>query len=311
MKLATTTADFGDYDICESIKHICEAGFRYIDLSLNVTEKCSKLFKNNFECELSRIADAAQKYDAKFVQAHAPTINCFEKGRFDEAVFKTVRSIEICGKLGIPNIVVHAGWDRDITSKAEWFEKNKNFYSKMFLAQEEHKVNVLCENGVNLPFVPVPAENMKNGFSIITGAEMREFVKYVNHPYFHACWDIGHANVNFGGSHYKEITDLGDELYAVHFHDNDGTHDYHLVPFMGVVNADEIMHALIDIGFKGPLTFEAVTTLRSKDFWLGNRRDFYKDNRLAEPPLKIRKKMEEFLYTVGETILKSYGIFEG
>jgi len=49
MKLATTTADFGDYDICESIKHICEAGFRYIDLSLNVTEKCSKLFKNNFD----------------------------------------------------------------------------------------------------------------------------------------------------------------------------------------------------------------------------------------------------------------------
>lgn len=312
MRLATTTADFGDYklSICERIEHVCEAGFKYIDLSLNDRVAAAALFESGFEDAVKALADTAKKYGAEFVQAHAPAVNCFEEGKYEQAVFTAVRSVEICGMLGIKNLVIHPGWDYNIKNRSEWYEKNKGFFSELFPAMEKNGVNVLCENGVNLPYTDVPAEHMPNGYSIITGADMKKFIRYVDHPLFHACWDIGHANVNFSGSHYKEITDLGSELYAIHFHDNDGTHDYHLIPYMGIINPDEIMHALISTGFKGPLTFEAVTPLRASDFWLGERRSFADDTRLAEPPLAARKKLEEFLYTVGESILRAYDCFE-
>ena len=42
---------------------------------------------------------------------------------------------------------------------------------------------MLCENST--------AKNLGNQYYINTGADMREFIEYVNHPNFHGCWDMG------------------------------------------------------------------------------------------------------------------------
>ena len=48
---------------------------------------------------------------------------------------------------------------------------------------------------------------MKDSFFPNSGADMKAFVEYVNHPLFHACWDTGHAHI--GGPQYDEIMTLG------------------------------------------------------------------------------------------------------
>lgn len=141
-----------------------------------------------------------------------------------------------------------------------------------------------------------------------TGVEMKEFAKFVNHPLFHACWDTGHANCE--GNQYQEIMDIGEELYAVHINDNRGFQDEHIIPFMGTMNMDEVMHALLDVGFKGPFTLEAGSALRSYRYWLGNLRDFDGDDRLANPPLFLQKEMERFMYLTGKYVLETYDVFE-
>ena len=58
----------------------------------------------------------------------------------------------------------------------------------------------------------------------------------------HACWDTGHANCE--GSQYDDIITLGKELFAIHYNDNHGAKDEHLIPFLGTLNHDEIINAL-------------------------------------------------------------------
>jgi sugar phosphate isomerase/epimerase len=299
MYLATSTCDFDRFEksYLERIKHVYEAGFSYIDLSLyTVMENDVLLLLENWRENLLPIKKYADENGIKFVQAHGPSVNPF--GDFQGSVKLTERAIEICGELGIPNIVVHPGYSQSAT-KEEWFEKNREFFRALFETMERCGVNVLHENTTKA--------NMPWYFSK-TGAEMREFSDYVNHPMFHSCWDTGHANIE--GSQYNEILTIGDDLYGVHINDNRGVQDEHIIPFFGTLNMDEIMHALKDVGYKGCFTFEAGSSLRSQEYWLGHRHSFPQDTRLSNPPLILQKELEKFMYSVGEYILKSYDVFE-
>lgn len=302
MKLVTSTGDFDRFcdSYMECIQCVFEAGFRYMDLSLYTVKENEELIDNdNWMDTVQKIKAYADEHDIHFLQAHGPDTNPLAgEEAFKIAVRRTIRAIEVCGKLDIPNIVVHAGWDRDAT-KEEWFKKNRQFFRELFPAMEANKVNVLHENTTKA--------NM-SWYYPTTGADMKSFAKYVNHPLFHACWDTGHANIE--GAQYKEILDVGEELYAVHINDNRGALDEHIIPFMGTLNMDEIMHALKDVGFQGPFTLESGSVLRLKNYWLGNRRDFDKDTRLENPPLYLQKELERFMYKTGKYILETYHEFE-
>ncbi len=304
MKLATTTNDFDRFSdsYLEKVKYVTDSGFRHIDLSMYNVKKNDELFYNdNWKKVVEDLVNYAAENGVDFVQAHSPNTNNLdgEEG-YREALWKTIRSIEICGMLGIPNIVVHSGYGTEYTDKEQWFIENKKFCEELFPAMEKYNVNVLCENTTRA--------NMPNWYFLFTGKDTREFVEYVNHPLFHACWDTGHANVE--GPQYDEITTLGKEMYAIHFNDNRGTQDEHLIPFMGTMNVDEVMCALNKIGFKGPLTFESGSALRSAKSWFGNRVEFTPKTELYEPTLFLQKEIEKFMYSTGKYILETYDCFE-
>ena len=51
----------------------------------------------------------------------------------------------------------------------------------------------------------------------------------------------------------------GERLFGLHVHDNDFYHDSHQLPFLCNMNFEEIIKALIDVRYKGDITFEAGT----------------------------------------------------
>jgi len=300
MKLATSTGDFRRF--CqtreECIRHLYEAGFRYIDLSQYVYPGNEDLLLGDdwMKC-VDSLKACADSLGMTFVQSHSPGGNGLKHDEnYDRHIAATIRSIEVCGALGIPNIVVHGGHEEGI-SKDEYFERNKEFYSLFIPAMEKWGVNVLFENSHSAPF-----------YWANSGADVREFVKYMDHPLFHACWDTGHANID--GPQYDEIMTLGDELHALHVNDNRGTQDEHVPPYFGTINMDEVMTALIDSGYKGYFTYECGAGLRSGKVWIGNRRTFERDTRLFEPTLAMQKEIEKFMYDMGVYFLKSYNCFE-
>lgn len=302
MKLATSTGDFDKYcaNYLDRIKYVHNAGFQYIDLSLyTIADDDPLIISNHWQETVEQIKEYAQAENIQFVQCHSPGLNPLDENQFEKAVRWNIRSIEVCGALGIPNMVVHSGWDPDAT-KEEWFKRNKAFFEQLFDAMEKNNVNVLHENTAssNMPW-----------FYPKTGAQMLEFSNYVNHPRFHSCWDTGHANIE--GSQYDEIVTLGSDVYAIHLNDNRGFQDEHIIPYFGTLNMDEVMHALKDINYQGTFTFESGSTLRTQNYWLGNRHAFSKDTRLSEPTLELQAELEKFMYLVGKHILTAYGEFEG
>lgn len=190
---------------------------------------------------------------------------------FEEYCSSTIRAIEVCGILGIENAVIHTGWKEGIT-KEEYFEMNYKALKPLFPAMEENNVNILIENSTKA--------NMGEQYFFLTGADMKAFIKYVNHPLVHVCWNLGHANIE--GHQYEDIMTLGDDLRAI----------------------------LIDSGYKGYFTFEAESTLSFGNAWHLKRRIFDKDTRLFNPTAEMYDANEKLLFEIGKSCLTAYGIYE-
>jgi len=303
MKIATTTGDFGFYcdNDADRIRELHRAGFRYIDLDMYSFKPDSPYMQDGWKCETAKLLSLVDELGMTFVQAHSQGGNPLsdDEAHVDFLVDATVRSIEICNELGIKNTVVHSGFAKGI-SKEESFERNLKFYKRLFPVMETCGVNVLIENSTK--------SNMGDMYFTNSGKDMREFLEYANHPLLHACWDTGHANCE--GSQYGDIITLGEELYAIHYNDNHGAKDEHLIPFFGTLNHDEVINALFDVNFKGYFTLEASSSLIKNNYWLGGRRKYKPDTRLAEPQLFMQRKLEALLYDTAEYILSSYDIFE-
>ena len=114
---------------------------------------------------------------------------------------------------------------------------------------------------------------------------------------------------------YRCITDVGDKLKGLHIADNfgDGAH-HHTFPFAGIINFDEVMQALLDVGYEGYFNFEASYTLLHHEN-LPYRRQPWVHNgetvkRLLDPSLELKQKAVALLYDTGKYVLETYNCFE-
>ena len=305
MKLATTTGDFGRFysDNESKIRALYRAGFRHLDLSLyRDADPKSVFMQDGWEREVDRLRQVADELGMDFVQSHAPGGNPLKFGaEWDLLLAATRRSLEICALLGIPNTVVHLGWASDLpyedkAAEDAYFERNMTFIRGLIPTMEKTGVMVLVENTTHA--------NMGQSWYLYTGAEMKDFLRYAAHPLLGACWDTGHANVE--GHQYADLTALGEDLCAIHFNDNRGGGDEHVIPYLGTMSVDEVMCGLRDIGYRGVFTFECDSSARPADYWQGNRRR-WREERIAEPPLAFQEALERALYVCGESILTAYG----
>ena len=309
MKLATSISDFAAHtkNWADAVRQFEGTGFRYLDFNFyNVIYPNSPFLGDQWQKEVIDAKEAAEELGFSFVQAHSPNYNPQGANVDHEAgILATVRSIEACGMLGIPNIVVHTGFSLDYLypdDKKGYFERNRKFVEQLYPAMEKYNVNVLVENSTQA--------NMGKQYFYMHGQEMYDFAEFCNHPLLHACWDTGHANVE-GCDQYREIKDLGKHLKAIHFNDNFGKADQHLCPFVGTMDIDSVIQGLLDIRYEGYCTFESNVLLRSNR-WPDYRK---KDPSIAEhpcetPSLELYRKAESLLYEVGKHILMTYHCFE-
>ncbi len=299
MKLATTTGDFGRYasSTKECIRLIHDAGFRYIDIGLG-----GRFFtEENWRDIVKDLREYAEGLDMKFVQAHSPNAAVLTPDRWEREVFWGKRSLEVCREFGIPQVVVHAAYTSSPVCKESWYELNTRFYRELLPTAEETGVMMLTENTThaNLP---------EGKFYLYTGADMVEYIEHVGHPLLEAVWDTGHGTTE--GSQYDNIVALGKHLKGLHVHDNNGKADEHTMPYTGVLNLDQVMNGLLDVGYEGYFTFEVLNALRAAKDGRQPRQKFERDERLWQPTLEMQIDMERLLYHIGRHALQSYNCFE-
>ncbi len=299
MKLATTTSDFSREvsTVNERIKLISQCGFKYIDYSFgrDFADKIGVF--GDYDAHIKTIKELCNELGVKLVQSHAPMGDPIIKNdKYEEFIEGNKVCIKACHDLGIPNIVIHSGYEKGI-SKEECFQRNKEFYELLLPTAEKYNVEILTEN-FNKRWHP-------EIYWVDNAPDLKELVDYIDHPLLKVCWDIGHGNLQDMPQH-EAMAILGDRIHALHVQDNYNRTDTHKAPFFGTTNWDSVMHGLKEIGFNGYFTFEADNLLTGAYA----KRKFDKDTRLLNPPLEFKMRLEAFLYDIGKYILTSYDCFE-
>ncbi|MBR7162309.1 MAG: sugar phosphate isomerase/epimerase [Clostridia bacterium] len=243
-------------------------------------------------------------------QAHAPIVDPFDPESDHLTVFR--RSLEFCKIVGIPWVVIHAGEVKGAT-KEEFQAANREFYRSLIPYMEETGVGVLLEN----------IGHYEQDYYLKNGAELRELIDVLDHPMFGACWDVGHANLNWKKDceQYSSVVALGDKLKALHVHSNAGyfekSHrhhriDMHGLPYMSLydsVNYDALIQGLIDIGYEGTFNFEVNVPVKTVRYSFEYKGEIVR--KLEKLPLDLAKQYNVLLYNIGKYMLETYGIFEG
>ena len=299
MKLATTTGDFGGYTSsqAEAMRYIRQAGFSYADYNFGPDYRDrTGVYGAEHKAYFDEIRRASDVLGLQLVQAHSPMGAPIapDNGQFIE---DTLRCVDACGAWGIPNLVVHSGYLPGL-SVEETYAANKLFFAPLLERAEQYGVNILVEN-----FNKRCVDGL---YWIDNAADLLGLIDYVDHPLFHAVWDAGHANMQ-PMPQDEELQLLGSHVRALHIQDNGGEGDEHLLPFLGTMNLDAVMHGLQKIGYTGYFTFEVGGIFTPA----AGRRPYPADTRLAAAPLALKQAAERFLYETGKCILESYGCFEG
>ncbi len=271
MKISVQTHTVTDViGIDEGFAAISAAGFDAVDLDLAFSYNWDDLQKgiksHNFDDDkIYPYADAmkaaAEKYGIEFGQAHAPApLYIARSVESSKNVQNDVRkTIEICGYLGCPRLVVHPIYDGSTRfpslTKEQEYKMNMEFYSSLIPLLKEHKVVCCLEN--------MWAQDWKSKKIYVSAcSDINETIRYIDElnaiageRLFGFCLDVGHLLI-VGQDPCYWIEMLGDRLEALHTHDNNGIDDGHTIPYMGCANWDRFVLGLRKIGFKGNLSFE-------------------------------------------------------
>ena len=132
------------------------------------------------------------------------------------------------------------GFDAD---GEEIYRSNLETAKALLPYAKKHNVTVCIEN---MPFTAAQFSR---------ACRMIELVEEIDHPLFKMCLDTGHVAV-FGDDCGEAVKRIGKHLAALHVHDNNGTADQHILPYLGVINWEGFVKALGEIGFSGTLSFE-------------------------------------------------------
>ena len=236
-----------------AIELVAKAGFDAWDFSMFAMAKYDKLTGGvrhsdhplhgddyaAFAKELRRVGE-----DCGIVcnQSHAP-FPCLG----NEMMYYLKRAIECTAIAGGEICVIHPANNKSS-------EENAEMYFELLPFAKEHGVKIATENMWNW-------DKEKNEALPAACSHHDDFVKHlraVGDPSFVACLDIGHAAMRGLGTSVREmILSLGDDLAALHVHDNDLHYDSHQIPGSMNIDFDDMVAALSEIGYKGYITLEA------------------------------------------------------
>lgn len=250
------------YSIDEALTIIAESGFDAVDYSMtNKQEYCGK--ESETEAFQNKLKDIRSRIEANGLvvnQSHAPYPSAYgESYKNEEAFNEIVRSMRNAATLGAPIIVVHPiiyypeGHEGD---EEALFDRNIEFYSRLKPYCEEFNIKVGIENDWKWLRTLNGRVTVKAANS--TPETFCRYIDTMDSPYFVGCLDLGHALVV---KHQAEefIRKLGGKrLQALHVHDVTPYYDSHLIPYYGgMVNWEESIKALREVGYQGDFTYEA------------------------------------------------------
>ena len=249
--ISTAYFEFDDFET--GMQKLRAHGYDGVDYQGLGSYKNSPLYQasdEDFEKRLTEIKACAEKNGLVIHQLHGtwPHVDDLT----DEGRAQTVEYFKKCilgaKYLDCPKVIVHPlmpslYWGEPFVEEQD-FAVNKKMLTALAPVAREHGVTVCLEN---MPFPKWSA------FSYVKN--IKKLIAEIDDEHIKACLDTGHFNAEKGDI-YDAITLLGDDLAALHIHDDRNGQDRHLLPFQGEIDWDGFIRGLKDIGYKGVISLE-------------------------------------------------------
>lgn len=161
-----------------------------------------------------------------------------------EALQAVVRALDVAQMIDCELVVIHAGMSAGDADEVQLRRR-----------QSIRSINELCKMssqrglGIAVEYLPTNVPRIGN-----SSADIIDLFRVVDGAPG-VCMDVNHANL--GEPMAEAIRALGERIVTVHISDNDGINERHFMPGQGTIDWGEVMALLDEIGYAGPLMYEA------------------------------------------------------
>ena len=225
-------------------------GFDYQELGNYKNSPLYKMSDDEFEGYLTKVKNCAEKNGLIIHQLHGtwPHVDDLTAEGRAQTIEYFKKCILGAKYLGCKRVIVHPFMPclylGEPYVEDEDFAINKQMLLSLASVARDCDVTVCLEN------MPFPKHS---AFSYVKN--IKKLLLEINDAHVKACLDVGHFNSEKGDI-YEAITLLGDDLAALHIHDDRYGQDRHLIPFQGETNWDGFIRGLRDISYKGVISLE-------------------------------------------------------
>ena len=182
----------------------------------------------------------------EFWSAHAPYgLYCDPSSPVERARQGAVEAfsdtVKVAARLGAKIVVAHPGINVE-------YDHPRSDRIQLTIDPFRQVADLAGEHGISLAIEPMPKKEIGS-----TLAEVLDMVERIDRP---------NVGVNFDTNHLfppEAIPDMirraGPRILSVHISDQDGI-ERHWLPFLGTMVWAQVLRALVDIGYTGPLIYE-------------------------------------------------------
>ena len=246
-----------DGEIYQNLEYASIAGFKEVSIGFGDN---IDFFNSDYMPELEKLARCLSDNNLKCVQTHLLCYHLYVpqeeiRENFENAIKNAlIASIFLGAKWSAfhPRSDVTGGYDR--TSA---YRKNREMLTEYLETAEKCGCGIAVENMPLYPFTNPEWRFFGGGFE-----EIVELCDELDSERIGICWDFGHAHTAAIDQKYA-LRKIGKRLKITHVHDNYRNGDHHILPLggdkmWGCIKWEDIMPAMKDISYEGPLTLELI-----------------------------------------------------
>lgn len=239
----------GNYE--EGFARMKRHGYDCVDFGLMGTDApCYRCSYEEMASQMTHIRTVAAANGITVSQIHGPwrwpPQDATPEDRA-ERFEKMSKAVWMAKFLGSPYMVVHPLTPDGAAAEPHPEETraiNLDFFTRLAAVGAEAGVTVCVEN---MPWPDAPLTHPKALVSL---------VRDIGSPYLKICLDTGHSAA-VGIQPAQSVRDIGGELLAcLHIHDNEGSRDFHWLPYTGVTDWTAFNAALHEVGYQGVISLE-------------------------------------------------------
>jgi sugar phosphate isomerase/epimerase len=164
-------------------------------------------------------------------------------------------------KLRASRVVLHSGFKPEIKLfkiQDAWLQRNINFWQQEICRWADAGIQIVLENDIEQ-----------------TPDLLIRLVNEVDHPFLGLCMDIGHQHVFSDLDASEWVRRMGERLFHIHLHDNDGTNDRHWAVGRGTIDFAPFFVTVLKHAAKATISLEVEDKMDVKMGDLRNLVDYF------------------------------------